>query len=259
MYHPIDEVQSRDTHGQSWVGETVEQNILLCDYQLIAPVFLQYLPRTGKVLESGCGLGRWVFYLRRKGYTITGIDLARVAVEVANAYDPTAEILVDDVLHSRFPNGSFDAVISLGVVEHFEDGPQGALAEFRRLLSNGGQLLISHPLQNPVRRLIVNRLKEFYRWIRERKGMRFTFEEYRFTRKEFRRFLEEAGFEIIDVVPDDYRPPLNMGLYVDFPFLRNHEKNWQLNAMGNLLASLLHWISPWTACAGAFWICRKHS
>ena len=40
--------------------------------------------------------------------------------------------------------------------------------------------------------------------------------EYRFSRSEVRRFLEESGFEPISAHPNDYRPPKNVGLWVDY-------------------------------------------
>ena len=55
-----------DTLGQSWAGESVDENVALCKYQTIEPFFLKHLPRNGKILEAGCGLGRWVIYLREK-------------------------------------------------------------------------------------------------------------------------------------------------------------------------------------------------
>jgi SAM-dependent methyltransferase len=198
-----------------------------------------------------------VFYLRQRGYSITGIDLARPAVEMAKAYDPSVPIFLNDVLQSQFPDQSFAAAISLGVVEHFEEGPQHALAELRRVLKDGGMLLISVPLQNLLRRLFTNRVKDLYRWYRRRRGMSFTFEEYRFTRKEFRSCLEAAGFEILEVVADDFLPPKNLGLYADFQILHSRQKKWELNAFGSVLAAVLRAVSPWVACAGVHVICRK--
>ena len=257
MYHPARNVAALATHGQSWQGESLEENIALCPLQTIEPVLLAHLPRSGKIVESGCGLGRWVFYLRAKGYDIVGIDLADDALQAARAYDPSVPVLRDDVLNSSFPAGSFDAAISLGVVEHFEEGPQGALAELRRLLRPGGILCISVPTQNLIRRVATNPMKTLYRWLRTSRGETFVFEEYRFTRKQFSGLLREGGFEIITMVPDDFRAPKNIGLVVDFPFLRHRSEKWRLNPAGDLLRSLTALFSPWWTCAGTLWVCRK--
>jgi SAM-dependent methyltransferase len=257
MYHPAREVTALATHGQSWQGETIEENIDLCKFQTIEPVLLHYLPHTGKVIESGCGLGRWVFYLRRTGFDIVGIDLAEDALDAAKAHDPTIPVFRDDVLRSSFPDGSFNAAISLGVVEHFEEGPQEALTELRRLLSSGGILCISVPTQNLLRLLVTNHLKTLYRWLRTLRGERFVFEEYRYSRSAFSALLREAGFTIVTMVPDDFCPPKNIGLYVDFPFFRHRHRKWHLNVAGNFLRMIMNAVSPWWTCAGTFWVCRK--
>jgi SAM-dependent methyltransferase len=257
MYHPTRDVTALATHGQSWQGETIDENIALCPLQTIEPIMLAYLPRSGKIIESGCGLGRWVFYLRRKGYDIMGIDLAEDALAAAKAYDPSVPVFQDNVLHSSFPDASFDAAISLGVVEHFEDGPEKALAELHRLLVSGGILCISVPTQNIMRLLVTNSLKALYRWLRSLQGERFVFEEYRYSRTTFNAYLRDAGFTIVAAVPDDFFHPKNIGFYVDFPFLRDRHEKWRLNRAGELLRRIADRCSPWWTCAGTFWVCRK--
>jgi len=259
FYGPVRDSEAPKTLGQWWRGESITESIELCEYETTYPVFFKYLPREGRILESGCGTGRWVFHLRQKGFNVTGIDLARDALEMAKAYDPSAPVLLDDVLHSRFADHSFDAAISLGVVEHFEEGPQRALAELRRILKDDGILLISVPINNPVRRLLFNRLRAMYAWYLMRKGTwkAVAFQEYRYTRKEFRNYLEGAGFEILEVAPQDFRPPKNMGLYTDFRSFQSRHKRWELNALGKLVFAVLRSVSPWVACSGVLWVCRK--
>jgi SAM-dependent methyltransferase len=120
--------------GQLAAPENLDEDMALCPLQTIEPYFLKYLPQSGKILEAGSGRGRWVVYLRRKGFDVVGIDLARSNVAFAKAYDETIPVSHGDVLDTGFADGSFAAIISLGVVEHFEDGPQRAFRETRRIL-----------------------------------------------------------------------------------------------------------------------------
>lgn len=259
MYHPASEVQSMDTHGQSWQGETIQDGLRFCTYQLIEPVFRTYLPVKGKILEAGCGTGRWVFYLRKLGYDVIGIDLAVDALRQAKEYDATAPIHADDILHTSYPDETFEAVISLGVCEHFEDGPLPAFQEAWRVLTKDGLFFVTVPLQNLNRIVLANPMKELKRWLMKRKGVEYVFEEYRYTQKELEGLLQEANFEIVRKCPDDYRAPMSMGLFVDFPFLRHRTNKWELNFIGKLYSRICFAISPWLISAGTLWICKKKS
>ena len=39
-------------------------------------LFCRFLPKTGRILEAGCGLGQYVVALEERGYTVDGVDLA---------------------------------------------------------------------------------------------------------------------------------------------------------------------------------------
>ena len=61
---------------------------------------------------------------------------------------------VGDILDIRYPDSSFEAYISMGVVEHFEDGPVPALKEAYRVLKPNGLIFVSTPTVNVIRKLI---------------------------------------------------------------------------------------------------------
>ena len=45
-----------------------------------------------------------------------------------------------------FPDNHFDAYLSLGVIEHWEEGPQQAIDEAYRVIKPGGYFFVSTPL-----------------------------------------------------------------------------------------------------------------
>ena len=51
---------------------------------------------------------------------------------------------------------SLGAYISLGVMEHFEDGCAAAMAEAFRVLKPGGLMFFTVPLENPFRKLFAH-------------------------------------------------------------------------------------------------------
>jgi SAM-dependent methyltransferase len=256
-YAPAALSESREALGQVGGSGDLEADISLCAQQTLEPAFIRYLPREGKILEAGAGRGRWVVYLRRRGYDVVGMDLARAEIAAAKAFDPDVPIEYGNVLQTGYPDRSFEAVISLGVIEHFEEGPQAALAEVRRILRPGGLFLVTVPTQNFMRVALFNRIKSAQTLYRRIKGVELEFEEYRYSRRQFEAELEEAGFLIVDRAPDDFRSPMNMGLYADSRFLQHPERRWELNNAGNILNAALNALSPWLHCSGTLWVCRS--
>jgi hypothetical protein len=124
-------------------------------------------------------------------------------------------------------------------------------------MKDDGLLFISVPTQNLLRVLITNRLKELFWWYNKKKGVKYKFEEYRYTKKQFSDILIKENFQPLEIVPDDFLPPKNMGLYVDFPFLRSAGKKWELNFFGKITHRIFSTFSPLLVNSGALWICKK--
>jgi ubiquinone/menaquinone biosynthesis C-methylase UbiE len=117
------------------------------EYRVMAP-YMANLPKGARVLDGGCGLGDWVLAFQREGFSVVGLDLSRKTVEQLKARFPETEFMAGDIRETGFPDGSFDAYFSWGVIEHFESGPQDCLREAWRILKPGGLLFISVPMDN---------------------------------------------------------------------------------------------------------------
>ncbi len=248
---------NQDTLGQSWLGDEWNENIRLCDYQTIKKAFADHLPVRGKILEAGCGLGRWVFYLKRKGHDIIGVEASSQAFSIIRQHDGEGCIKEGDVRKLPFEDGSFHALISLGVMEHFEEGPGQILREANRVLIKNGLLFVSIPPNNPVRRMILNPTLSLKYSIKRLMGKKLVFSEYHYSEKEFAAYIKASGFLIQNTYTDELEPPKNIGLYVDFPRLQSAGKSWQLNAVGQVINKILLGISPVLHRGGVLFVCRK--
>ncbi len=114
-------------------------------YGQIRYVLLKHLPQHGLILEGGCGMGQYVAALRARGYNCIGVDFAAKSVAAAKSVIPDLPVETADICRLNLNDESIDAYISLGVVEHFQEGPQNALKEAMRVLKKDGVLIISVP------------------------------------------------------------------------------------------------------------------
>lgn len=151
-------------------------------------IFPRHLPKSGKILEAGCGRGQFVVSLIARGYDCEGIDFADSTVGQIKSIFPELPVAQGNVLDLDYPDASIAAYVSLGVVEHFENGPSESLLEAFQVLRPGGIGIITVPINNPLRwrsALPKNQLPDNAR-----------FYQYAFNRAEFSNYLLKAGFSI---------------------------------------------------------------
>lgn len=138
-----------------WTARTIEQELEACDLETPArDLFLAYIPKGSRVIDGGCGFAKWVIYLKRLGYDIVGIDNNELAISKLKSYDSSLQVELGDILDIHYPDSSFDAYVSMGVIEHFEDGPLPALKEAYRVLKPNGLIFVSVPTVNTLRKVI---------------------------------------------------------------------------------------------------------
>jgi len=246
-------------------------------------MFLSHLPKNGKIIDAGCGFGKWVLFLTNRGYNIKGVDNNRLAIKKLKEFNNSLQVEYGDILKLQYPDNSFDAYISMGVVEHFQEGPSQALKEAYRVLKPSGLIFISTPMVNTIRKLIIQpilnliiRLYLTYQiWIKLKKQEKkkpdlinsrdkkdqnkkyYHFLEYRFTVEEVQNFMEKSNFTVLRTIPHDFHDSKShcIGLGVDFPFLKTRNSiNFELNFLGKLLTRIFERISPWIASASVLCI-----
>lgn len=107
--------------------------------------FLSHVPPGGTVLEAGCGDSVVAAYIHGLGFRTTGIDYSEIGYERFRRSSPMSTAILGDIFNppSCFANG-FDAVFSLGLVEHFADTARPVRA-ISQMVRPGGVLLTVVP------------------------------------------------------------------------------------------------------------------
>lgn len=266
MTYPLRIRQATQGQGEQLFFEEIdyEARIGLCAVeQQTHDLVLQHFQQGdgARQLEAGCGLGRWVVYLTRKGYDITGVDIAGEGIEELVQRFPEVKAQVADLFNLPFEDGTFQGIISNGVVEHFEEGPVPVLKEMRRVLKDDGVLVCIVPYQCTLRTLIHKPLCLLRYWVRGLQGITLQFEEYRFSKNDYLGKLREAGFRIDEVGWVELADPAaSYTLYVDYGKTFQDPSRAQIfgiTKFGQFIKRTLNAISPWSHCEGIVAVCRK--
>jgi len=98
----------------------------------------------GRLLDVGCGTGRFVCAAQKAGWEATGVDASGWAVARAGERCPDARFRVGLLPAVDFPAGTFDVVTLWNVLEHLPR-PVETLEKIRGWLARDGWLFLSLP------------------------------------------------------------------------------------------------------------------
>lgn len=211
----------------TWAANTLEGELQsLKTYPELPAFILKYVKPGQRVLEGGCGLGRLVAYLSDRGIQIDAVDYVHRGLSSLKRRLPGSRAVAADVRALPYASGTFDVCLSLGVLEHIEEGPDAGLAEAWRILKPGGVLVITGPCYEingycryRVRRQRVLSMPSRWRNRRSSNGGSVSgeFFEYHFSVREMKQRLHDARFTVVET---GYYGT-NAGLWSYFPRLRH--------------------------------------
>jgi len=135
-----------------------------------------FLPVGGRprILDVGCGTGSTLKELEKLGPAV-GADISPDAIAYCR-HRGCRDVRLVKESELPFAEGEFDFVLSLDVLEHIEDDEK-AVREYRRVLKEGGMLLITVPA---------------YRWLWSTHDD-INRHKRRYTRRSFKNLLNGAG------------------------------------------------------------------
>lgn len=157
--------------------------------------FRRWVPPGSRILEAGCGPGRFTVASHALGYRAEGLDWSAETIETLRSRFPWIHWHLGDVRAIHCAAGEFDAVYLPGVCEHFEEGPADILAEVRRVLRQSGIAVVSTPCFNAWLQRNVDRVTAAV------EGSSREFYQYAFTPDGMTRLLDRLGFDVVQVRP----------------------------------------------------------
>ena len=147
--------QDIQSWSSRWTFEDIAYGARIGDKDYLSYFFRRYFPKPPqKIIEGGCGSGKYVTAYRRLGYDIVGVDFSKDLVERLNQFDNSLPVYEGNVKSLPFKDGSFECYFSGGVFEHFEEGPSTVIKEARRILKKGGILLATVPYISILRKIL---------------------------------------------------------------------------------------------------------
>jgi SAM-dependent methyltransferase len=134
-----DSIRTLNAFGDEWkrFPEVLEVHRKIFDWYFEGGAGVAW--RGLKVLDAGCGMGRWLHFAKEAGAQIVGMDVS-TAIEVAAERDGDgADFVQADLRHPPFARDSFDLIYSLGVLHHLDD-PLAGVRSLASLVRPGGEL-----------------------------------------------------------------------------------------------------------------------
>jgi ubiquinone/menaquinone biosynthesis C-methylase UbiE len=136
------------------IASTFDRRYEEMDYRGVRNAVLRFVGSTKPldVLEVGCGTGRWLAELRGRQRRCAGIDVSTGMLALARRALPDTWLARGRAEALPWAACAFDRVLCVNSFHHFGDKLR-ALAEARRVLRPGGQLMVLgldphvHPLE----------------------------------------------------------------------------------------------------------------
>lgn len=192
-----------------------------------------------RLLDVSCGVGRLVSLASRRGLSAIGVDFAHEAL-VAGNRTARGRFATCDAQSLPFSDDSFDRVINLGSLEHYESPAQG-VREMARILKPDGVAAILLPNGFSLLHVI-------YVW---RRGRVFDdgqpLQRYG-TWSDWRRLLDENGLRVVDTIKHQRPRPYTI-----------KDALWYLQRPGKLLQVVAQPFLPRHAAGFWVFICKKAS
>jgi len=171
-----------------------------------------------RVLDIGCGNGRFCDPVQKIGAKYTGLDSSKELVKIARGRCPGANFEIGEATDLPFPAETFGAAIAIAVMHHIpsKDLQIKFFYEAHRVMKAGGIFIITAWDLRPDHMIAAGEWKRFRSYLKEQAAIAFRLSKldfgdffipwqnkqrryvHAFTLDEMRELAVSVGFEIID-------------------------------------------------------------
>jgi len=136
----ISELESLISEQFNHLADEFPENILSRDVRV--KTILEFFGdiQGKKVLDIGCGKGRFLKILKEQGAIVWGIDTSRKLLEIAKKISG-AKLSVASATNLPFNDETFDYLLCIEVLQHIPDTKE-AIAEMARVVKKDGYIII---------------------------------------------------------------------------------------------------------------------
>jgi ubiquinone/menaquinone biosynthesis C-methylase UbiE len=173
--------------------------------------FAEKVQGIGPACDVGCGPGHVARYLHERGVSVSGVDLSPVMIEAARKLNPGIEFAQGDMRSLKIEDNSLGGIAAFYSIIHIpRPDVVAVLTELKRVLRPGGLLLLAFHIG-----IDSVHLDE---WWGQQVSVDFLF----FRPIEMKGFLNEAGFQVVDIVerepyPDVEHPSRRAYIFAEKP------------------------------------------
>lgn len=170
-------------------------------------------PRSGRILDFGCGSGDLSNSIAEAGYSVVGVDQAAAMIARASQRFGSKQVSFAWLGESSpstslpFANEEFDGIVCSSVLEYVDDVP-ACLREFRRVVRPEGRLFATVPnMMHPIRTLekaerIARGIVNGRRWMGDERLRYLTLSRNRPSAKGWREMCEGSDWRVDEIVAE---------------------------------------------------------